>query len=153
MVKTTIPSAFKDVTDQKLVERYKAANEALIKELEAYQTFIKEEILPKSISQFAIGRADFAKKLAYEEMEDEDLDKLLSRGYDELHRLQKRFKEVASEISPKLSTHDCFEEISKHHPTPAELVTSTAAVLDGLRSFCLEKGIVTIPSKGASNGG
>lgn len=147
MVKVTIPSAFKDVTDEKLVARYKSANEALIKELTAYQTFIKEEILPKSKSEFAIGKVNFAKKLAYDEMETEDLDKLLARGYDELHRLQKRFKEVATEINPKLSTRECFEEISKHHPKPDQLVSSTAAVLDGLRSFCLDKGIVTIPSK------
>jgi uncharacterized protein (DUF885 family) len=147
MVKVTIPTAFKDVSDAKLMERYKAANEVLINELVAYQKFIKEEILPKSKSEFAIGKVNFARKLAYEEMETEDLDKLLARGYDELHRLQKRFKEVAAQINPDLSTHDCFEEISKHHPRPDQLVKSTAAVLDSLRNFCLDKEIVTIPSK------
>ncbi len=147
MVKVTIPAAFKDVSDAKLTTRFKAATEALLKEIESYQKFVKEEVLPKSKSDFAIGRDFFAKKLAYEEMETEDLDKLLARGYDELHRLQKRFKEVAAQINPNLSTRDCFEEISKNHPKPDELVKSTAAVLDGLRGFCLDKGIVTIPSK------
>ena len=147
MVKTTIPDAFKSVSDEKLNARYKAANEALLKELADYQTFIKEKILPNSKADFAIGKENFAKKLAYDEMETEDLDKLLAAGYDELHRLQKRFKETAEKINPKVSTAECFEEISKHHPKPDDLVKSTAGVLDGLRSFCLDKGIVTIPSK------
>ncbi|MBS2006596.1 MAG: DUF885 domain-containing protein [Cyanobacteria bacterium SZAS TMP-1] len=147
MVQTTIPAAFKSVTDEKLLARYKAANDALIKDLKDYQTFIKQEILPRTRAEFAIGRENFVKKLAFDEMEDEDLDKLLAQGYSELHRLQKRFKDTAAKIDPSVSTRECFEEISKHHPKPEQLVKSTAAVLDGLRDFCLEKGIVTIPSK------
>ncbi|MBU6453636.1 MAG: DUF885 family protein [Cyanobacteria bacterium REEB67] len=147
MVKVTIPAAFKDVKETMILKKYHDANDALIKALGDYETFIKVEILPKTKPDFAIGRDNFVKKLAYDEMETEDLDVLLKRGYDELHRLQKRFKEVAYQINPKLSTSACFEEISKHHPRPERLVSGTASVLDGLRSFCLDKGIVSIPSK------
>ena len=147
MIKTTIPTAFKDVKDEALVSRYKAANDKLLKELADYETFIKTSILPASCEPFAIGRNSFVKKIAYEEMETEDLDVLLKRGYDELHRLQGRFKAVSHEINPALSTFECFEEVAKSHPAPDQLVPSTAAVLDGLRSFCLDKNLVTIPSK------
>jgi uncharacterized protein (DUF885 family) len=147
MVKVTIPAAFKDVKDEMILKRYHDANDALVKALGDYETFIKVEILPKAKPDFAIGRDNFVKKLAYDEMETEDLDVLLKRGYDELLRLQKRFEDVANQINPKALTVACFEEISKHHPTPDHLVSGTASVLDGLRSFCLDKGIVTIPSK------
>jgi uncharacterized protein (DUF885 family) len=147
MIKTTIPTAFKDVKDEALMARYKAANDKLLKEIADYETFIKTSILPASCEPFAIGRDAFVKKIAYEEMEDEDLDVLLKRGYDELHRLQGRFKAVSHEINPALSTSDCFAEVAKSHPTPDQLVPGTAAVLDGLRSFCLDKNLVTIPSK------
>ena len=145
--KKTIPDAFKGVSDTQLQAQYKAANDNLIAALNDYQTFIKTRILPNTKSDFAIGRDNFVKKLAFEEMEDEDLDKLLARGYDELHRLQRRFKSVAAQIDDKVSTRECFEEISKHHPQPDQLVFGTSAVLDGLRNFCLDKEIVSIPSK------
>jgi uncharacterized protein (DUF885 family) len=146
LFKTTIPAAFASANPE-LKEKFEKANAKLIAELISYQTFVKEKVLPNAHGQFAIGEAAYRKKLAFDEMEDEKLDVILANGYKELRRLQARFKQLAHEISPKVSALECFESIASDHPQPDKLVSSTADVLDRIAAFIEEKKIVTIPSK------
>lgn len=79
-------------------------------------------------------------------MEEAPLSVLLPRGYSELQRLQKRFKDLAGQINPKISALECFASISSDHPPSEKLVPATAAVLDRLAEFIEKKEILTIPS-------
>lgn len=147
LIKTTIPEAFDKVTDEGLKSRFKSAQEKLLVALEAYEKHLKEKVLPNTKKDFAIGEDFYAKKLLYDEMEDEKLSVILANGYKELHRLQRRFDTVAKEINPKLSAGKVFEEIAKEHPSNEALVSSTQACLDRLRQYCEKENICTIPSQ------
>lgn len=147
LIKTTIPEAFVKVQDEALKARFKTAQEKLLVALESYEKYLKEDLLPKTRTSYAIGEDFYAKKLLYDEMEDEKLSVILANGYKELHRLQGRFDSVAKEINPKLSPSKVFEEIAKEHPTNEALVSSTQACLDRLRDYCEKENICTIPSQ------
>jgi len=145
LFKKTIPDAFRDA-DPALKDRFNRANEKLIAALGDYQVFIKEKVMPKAKGKFPIGADAYAKKLAYDEMEDEKLDVILASGYKELKRLQVRFKDLAHEIDPKVSVRECFDNIASDHPSPDKLVPATADVLDRISKFVVDKKIATIPS-------
>ena len=83
-----VPLAFKSVTDAKLLAEFKASNDKVISELQSYQDFLKNELLPISNGDFRIGAENYRKKLQYEQMVDIPLDRLLQIGYDDLHKNQ-----------------------------------------------------------------
>jgi len=78
-----VPSAFQDVKDEGLLAEFKLTNQAVIAALERYQKFLKEELLPNSKGDFAIGGDNYSKKLEYDEMVNIPLDRLLQIGYDD----------------------------------------------------------------------
>ena len=95
-----VPEAFKDVTDPQLLAQFKASNDNVIAELQRYQDFLKNDLLPISKGDFRLGPELYRKKLHYDEMVDIPLDRLLQIGYDDLHKNQAELKRVAAQIDP-----------------------------------------------------
>src|ERR1700674_1018126 len=89
-----VPEAFREVKNQQLLGEFARTNGAVIAQLQAYQTFLKERLLPVSAGDFRIGADNYRKKLLYDEMVDIPLDRLLQIGYQDLARNQKWFKKV-----------------------------------------------------------
>lgn len=145
MFKTTIPQAFASVKDPVLQARFEKARQKVVASLTDYEKFVRSSILPKCKESFAIGKDYFAKKLLYEEMEDEALDSLLARGYKELARLKGRFTEVAAEIDASKTPSEVFSSIASDHPQARQLISSTSACLDRLARFCEDRKIVSLP--------
>jgi uncharacterized protein (DUF885 family) len=142
---TAVPQAFIQVKDAKLQAEFAATNAATINELKSYQTYVKDHLLPSSVDEFAIGKDNYQKKLAYDEMVDEPLDSLLSKGYDELHRLQREFTETAHKIDPNKSPTEVYATISAEHPKPDQLLKAVHDVLADLRTKSLA--VVDIPTE------
>ena len=149
LFQNSVTEKFKSVSDKNLQSEFQASNNNVIAELKDYQTFLKEQLLPKSNGEFALGSDFYSKKLLYEEMEDSSIDDLLARGEAELKRLQSEFLQTAKEIDPNKSVTDVFTAISSDHTTPDKLVSSVQGVLDHLRQYCVDKNIITIPAKDA----
>ena len=141
-----VPAAFNQVKDPKLLAEFKASNSAVIEGLKRYENFVREDLLPNSNGDFRIGAENYRKKLLYEEMVDIPLDRLLQIGYDDLHRNQQAFKEVAAKIDPKRTPQQILEELEKDHPAPNKLLPAFRNVLGGLRQYIEANHIVTIPS-------
>jgi hypothetical protein len=80
--KNDVPLAFKQAKDPKLLADFKQTNSAVIAALNDYEKFLRTEMLPKSNGDFRLGAENYAKKLAYEEMVDIPLDRLLQIGED-----------------------------------------------------------------------
>jgi uncharacterized protein (DUF885 family) len=145
---TSLPEAFKTIRDDKLNADFKVSNDATLQALKDYQSWLKEKSDQKAFTgQFALGEDKFHKKLKFDEMVDTPIDKLLADGYDELHKQQKQFVELAKKVSPDQSVADYFVSISKDHPTADQLLPSVRGVLEEIRAFCIGKNIVTIPSE------
>lgn len=145
--KKTAPEAFAAVKDKKLNEDFHREQKRTIASLENYKAWLKQEVLPHSVANFAIGKENYQSKLAYEEMVSTPVDELLAQGYDELRRLQNDFTQVGKSIDPSKPAAEVYSDLSKQHPQPDQLLSATTDCLDSIRQFCVDKKIVTIPSR------
>jgi uncharacterized protein (DUF885 family) len=143
----TLPQAFEPVKDAALQAEFKQEQEKCLAAIDGYIRFLKEELLPRSNGDFAIGEAVYRQKLQYEEGVTEDIDSLLAWGRAELKRTQEQFKEVAGRIGPGKAPMDVYRELGKEHPTPEQLVPTTRQTLEQIRQFLIDKNIITIPSE------
>jgi uncharacterized protein (DUF885 family) len=141
-----VPLAFKQVTDAKLLADFHGTNATVIAALKDYEKFLRTQMLPKSNGDFRLGAENYAKKLAYEEMVDIPLDRLLQIGYDDLHANQKRFREIAAQLDPKKTPQEVLTDLEKDHPAPDKLLDAFRAQIVTLRDFIVAKKIITIPS-------
>lgn len=142
-----VPAAFGSVKNPALNSEFADANKAAIAALKEHEAYVRKEILPKAKGNYALGSDLYKKKLQYQEMVDEPIDALYSRGMTELRRLQKDFARTAHALDPNNSALRVFEGISSKHPEPEELVDSVKKCLEDLRRFCVEKPILSIPSE------
>lgn len=148
LFRNSIAEKLKDVKDEKLQAEFQASNKAVIAQLEDYQKYLKEQVLPKSHGNFAIGEESYKKKLQYDEMEDRSIDELLKVGEAEMKRLQNEFIATAKEIDPAKSPLEVFTSISKDHAKPDELLSDIQNMLTQLIFFCKKHDIVTVPDGG-----
>ncbi len=141
-----VPSAFQDVHDPALINRFHTVNADLIRELKAYETWLRTDVLPRSHGDFRIGEENFRRKLLYDEMVDVPLDRLLEIGYADLRKNQRWFRETAAKIDPHKTPQQILAEAEKDHPAPDRLLDAFRNTLGGLRTYIEQHHIVTIPS-------
>jgi len=145
---SSLPEAFKTVNDEKLKAEFGETNEATLRSLKDYQSWI-QQLSDKGAftGKFALGEDKYRKKLKFEEMVDTPIDKLLADGYAELRSQQKQFVDLANKVSPGQDVSAYFQTISKDHPAADQLLPSVRSVLEEIRAFCIGKNIVTVPSE------
>jgi uncharacterized protein (DUF885 family) len=145
--KKSVPEAFKSVKDAQLQSEFTKVNGEAVAELVAYERFLKDDLLPRSKGQFALGEKLYSQKLRLEEMVDTPVDCLLARGEAELKRLQTEFEATARQIDPERPPRVAFASLSSDHPAADRLISSVSGVLEDIRKFCVDRQIVTIPSE------
>jgi uncharacterized protein (DUF885 family) len=145
--KVSVPTAFKSVKNQELQSQLADETKKSVDALKDYQSFLKG-LVDKDACKgtFALGEESYKKKLLYDDMIDEPIDSLLTRGEQELKRLQDKFVSLAKEIDPSKTPQQVFEDVAKEHPKPAQLLTDIRNLLDRIRKFCIDQKIVTIAS-------
>ena len=141
-----VPLAFADAQDPAVRAEFAQTNLAVVTALDGYLAWLKSDLLPRSHGDYRIGADAFQKKLAYDEMVDTPLDKLLEIGWADLRKNQAHFNELAKEIEPGKDPRDVLEELGANHPAPDHLLDSFRATFDGLLSFIRTHQIVTVPS-------
>ncbi len=143
---TDVPEAFKSVTDAQLLAQFKASNDKVIAELQRYQTFLKNDLLPVSKGDYRLGPELYRKKLLYDDMVEIPLDRLLQIGYDDLHKNQAELKRVAAQIDPTKTPEQVLAALEQDHPKPDHLLQSFRDTFNSLIAFIQEKQVITIPS-------
>jgi uncharacterized protein (DUF885 family) len=141
-----VPQAFAAATDAQTKAEFAKTNAAVVEALKNYAAWMKSDLLPRSNGDFRWGADAFRKALAYNEMVDIPLDKLLQIGYDDLHKNQAEFARVAKEIDPTKTPQQELAELASIHPTPADLLKAFQARFDSEINFIRSHNIVTIPS-------
>ncbi len=142
-----VPQAFANADDAALKAEFIKTNAAVVAALNDYLHWLQTDVLARSSGDFRIGADTFQKKLAYDEMVDLPLDKLLQIGWADLRKNQERFKQVAAELEPGKDPRAVLEELGEDHPAPGQLLDSFRATFDSLVSFIREHHIVTLPSE------
>jgi uncharacterized protein (DUF885 family) len=141
-----VPSAFEAVKDPALRKAFDATNGAVMKSLEDYAAWLKKDVLPVSKGDFRIGTDAFRKKLAYDEMVDTPLDKLVAIDMANLRDNQREFAKVAKELDPGKTPAQVLAELGADHPQRDAILDTFRASFDKLSGFIRDKNIVTIPS-------
>ena len=144
--KNDVPAAFKTVTDPALLAEFRKSNQGVIDALDAYQAFLKNDLLPRSNGDFRIGAETFSRKMLYDEMVDTPLDRLREIGYQDLRRNQAEFTRVAAQIDAKRGPIEILHDLEKDHVAPGALLQTFRDTLGGLRDYVTSRHIVTIPS-------
>jgi uncharacterized protein (DUF885 family) len=143
--KNDVPKAFDEVKDPALLAEFKQSTDGVIQALEDYEAFLKKDVLPNSNGDFRIGAENFRKKLLYDEMVDVPLDELLKVGMADLHKNQQWYKETAAMLDPTKTPQQILDELGKQHPKADELLDTFRKTLTGLRDYCEQQHIITIP--------
>jgi uncharacterized protein (DUF885 family) len=148
-----VPSAFASVTDERatgadaaLKAEFAKTNAAVVAALKSYADWMKADLLPRSNGDFRLGADTFAKKIAYDEMVDLPLSKLLQIAMDDLHKNQAEFARVAKEIDPTKTPEQELKELQGMYPPPDKLLNAFHDQFDQLIGFIRANHIITIPS-------
>jgi len=123
------------------VESGQAAAEAV----QAYGTYVKEEILPHASEEFAAGRELFDELLHETHLVDYDADELLETGWRLFHETRAQMESVSQEIDPERSVHDILEETKADHPNAEELLDAYRQSMAQSRRYVIEHDIANIP--------
>ena len=121
-------------------------NAAVIQSLKDYGAWMKSDLLPRSNGDYKLGADIFAKKLAYDEMVDIPLDRLLQIAFDDLHKNQAEFDRIAKEVDPTKTPQEVLAELATIHPAPDKLLAAFQDTFASLISFINAHHIITIPS-------
>jgi uncharacterized protein (DUF885 family) len=148
-----VPSAFfsgadgaEVATDGTAKAEFAKTNAAVIAALKSYASWMRTDLLPRSDGDFRLGADTFAKKLAYDEMVDLPLDRLLQIAMDDLHKNQAEFARVAKEIDSTKTPEQELAELQKLYPAPDQLLDTFHKTFDQLVGFIRANHIITIPS-------
>jgi uncharacterized protein (DUF885 family) len=145
-----VPSAFLSgpdaATDAATRAEFARTNAAVIAALKSYGAWMKTNLLPRSNGDFRLGAETFQKKLAYDEMVDIPLDRLLQIAMDDLHKNQAEFARVAKQIDPAKTPQQELKELQGMVPPPDQLLNTFHQTFDSLISFIRMNHIITIPS-------
>ncbi|HEY0794854.1 MAG TPA: DUF885 domain-containing protein [Acidisarcina sp.] len=144
---TDVPSAFTDADDAATKADFAKSNAAVIEALKSYGAWMKSDLLPRSNGDFRYGADTFTKALAYNEMVDIPLPRLLQVAYDNLHQNQAEFARVAKEIDPSKTPAEMLAELATIHPAPDKLLPAFHDTFDSLVTFIRANHIITIPSE------
>lgn len=139
--------ALADLKNESLHAEFSSANQRAVAQLHSYVAWLKDEKLPKSNNDYALGREQYARMLQESELMDFPPERILEIGLRELKREQQIFAETAKKIDPTKSPIEVFQGIQKDHPTEQTLIPDTRKNLEAIRQFVVEQNIVTIPSK------
>lgn len=143
---TDVPSAFQDATDAKTIAEFRKTNAEVISALREYESWLKQDVLPRSNGDFRLGAETYAKKLQYDEMVDTPLPKLLDIAYADLHKNQAEFAHIAKEVDPSKTPQEVLAELATIHPAPGQLLQTFQNTFSSLISFINTHHIITIPS-------
>jgi uncharacterized protein (DUF885 family) len=148
-----VPSAFFSGADGAEVAKdattkaeFAKSNAAVIAALKGYAAWMKSDLLPRSNGDYRLGADTFAKKIAYDEMVDLPLSRLLEIAMDDLHKNQAEFARVAKEIDPAKTPQEELKELQGMYPPPDQLLSTFHQQFDQLIGFIRANHIITIPS-------
>lgn len=141
-----VPAAFKKIKQTTLQHEFTKTNDEVIHALQAYQQWIKTDLLPRSKGDFRLGENTFRQKLLYDEMVDMPLAQLTQIGMDNLRQNQQEFARIAKQVDPGKTPQQVLQALAQDHPRPDHLLKTFHSRFDHLIQFIKQKQLITIPS-------
>jgi len=116
-----------------------------LKATEDYKKFLRNEILPKSINRYIIGKDNFRKLIKLREL-DLSIKEMLETGEKALKADKEELKEIAREIDPKLTAKEVEKRIEKRHSNDfIEITKQYRRIVAKAKKFILTHNLMKIP--------
>ena len=128
-----------------LQDEFVESGQAAAAAIEAYSTYVKEEILPHASEEFAAGRELFDELLHETHLVDYDADELLETGWRLFQETRTQMDAVSQEIDPERSAREILEEAKADHPGAEELLDAYRQSMAQSRQYVIEHDIAPIP--------
>jgi hypothetical protein len=138
-----VPAIFASVKDEQLQKDFKEANAGAIKAMQDIDGWFKSQEATAT-NDFALGAEKFSEMLKATERVDVPLAELAAVGRKDLDRNLAALKEACNTFAPGKSITECVAKAQANKPTGGA-VEGARKQLGELKSFILEKKIVTIP--------
>jgi uncharacterized protein (DUF885 family) len=129
--------------DTALARRLDAAVESAAVACEGYGARV-EALRP--LPDSALGADAFVALLGAQEGVHESAEALRRRADAELDRLGAETVELAGRLAPGRPVAETFALMEADHPSAAELLPATEAMLDRLRDFWIRSGVISVPA-------
>jgi uncharacterized protein (DUF885 family) len=111
--------------------------------IDGFRNWLKEDVLPRSVPDFALGAARYQRLLFVREGLETPTAALQKAGAADLARNQARLAEIAEE--EKLSVDALLARLGADHPSASEVVATASRFVTETREFVRSKGLVSIP--------
>ncbi len=145
--KHDLPEAVRPVGSTPAGAAFERANTKALTALRAFIQYMTDELRPNVTEEFAIGEERFQAMLRVGEMVEAPLAHLLDIGREDMARNGARLRETAATMAPGVPIPEVIRRQSQDHPDAAHLIPEAARVLDELREYVEERGLVSIPSR------
>lgn len=142
------PLAFKGLKRSPLAKRFKTARASATSALRSYQSWLKEDLLPRSTGKVPWGAALLARALFLSDRVDAPLDRLWDIGMADLKRNQAALAQTAQAFHPGSDLEVVLQEVHRSHPSSDQLFATMEAHLQEARRFVEERHLATIPIPG-----
>jgi uncharacterized protein (DUF885 family) len=143
---TTVPSAFPTVTDPALRAALRASTRRAAAAANDFATWLKHGPVAHPHGTFAIGAANYAARLKYEEGLDVPLAEYLRVGTRALADTRARMIATAKLIVPNGTVPQALAVVARKHPTSATLLAVSQSDLVKLRAFIVAHDLITLPA-------
>jgi len=129
-----------------MAELEKAAGEALAAARD-FNGWLEKDLKPRSTGSYAVGAETYAALLRADEMVTMPIPELLAIGEAQLAKDHEAFIATARNIDATKTPAEVMSAMSADHPTADDLIPAVARSLEEVRSYVVEKGIMTVPSE------
>ena len=140
-----IPKEFEQVSDRTLLAEFQQTNQTVLDELDKFLFFLKDDLLPRSKGNFAVGENGIQAILDAEEMIDVPVKKILERLYKDLEQTDADLTALINEIAPGASEEDMEKRVRENHPSRENLMQVTENTLVELRNNLTQYDLLTLP--------
>jgi len=141
--RSDVPRVFASVQNADLQRELAETNEAAAKAMDDLKGWFESQ-RKSATDDFALGAELFAEMLRATERVDVPLDQLIAAGRADLARNLAALKEACGRFLPNGSTKACIDKMRARKPKGGAVAVARAQLAD-LKTFLLEKQIVTIP--------
>ncbi len=107
--------------------------------------YLQDTLYPRVQNDFALGDEQFSRMLFYNEQVDISLEHLLAVGEADLQRNKQALEQVVAQLDASKNVREHMAELGRNHPPADRLLEEVRALLDDLRTFVIERDLVTVP--------
>ena len=140
-----LPQALAPLGDDKLRRAFEVANGDAAAMLEQAVAWLEDVLTPSVTADYALGPERFARMLDLGEAVDLPLERLREVAETDLARNKAAYLEAVARIAPRRDPREVIAEGMRDHPEPENLVREARQMVDSLRRYIAENGVVSIP--------